>query len=101
MPDREDYKMHFAHRYIRSLLLTVGLAAPISMVAAALPQEASVQIRVYDSEHKDYHNWDAQEDRAYRGYLTEQHKTYRKYDKQNHKTQDSYWNWRHEHPDHD
>jgi hypothetical protein len=100
MPDREDYKMYFAHRYIRSLLLTASLAAPISMVAAALPQEASVQVRVYDSEHKDYHNWDAQEDRAYRGYLTEQHKTYRKYDKQNHKTQDSYWNWRHEHPDH-
>ena len=96
----EDYKMDRAHRYIASLFLTASLVAPMSIVAAPKPQ-VGVQLRVYDRDHKDYHNWDDREDRAYRGYLTEQHHTYRVYTKQNHKTQNGYWNWRHSHPDKD
>jgi len=97
----EDNNMHHAHRYISSLFLAAALATPAAMMASPEPQNANVQVRVYDRDHKDYHNWNDNEDRAYRGYLTEQHQTYREYNKQNHKTQDSYWNWRHEHPDHD
>jgi hypothetical protein len=93
--------MHRAHRYIASLFLAAAIAAPLSLTAAAAPQDANVQIRVYDRDHRDYHNWDDHEDRAYRGFLTERHETYREYDRQNHKTQRAYWNWRHEHPDHD
>ena len=91
--------MHIAHRYIGSLLLTAVLATPLAVMAAPAPQ--SVQLRVYDRDHKDYHNWDDREDKAYRGYLTEQHQTYRVYNKQNRKSQTQYWNWRHSHPDHD
>lgn len=97
----EVYNMHRAHRYIASLFLTAALAASGSIVAAATPQEASVQIRVYDRDHKDYHNWDDREEHAYRGYLTERHENYRAYDKQKHRHQKHYWNWRHSHPDHD
>ncbi|MGA8224286.1 MAG: hypothetical protein WB780_21755 [Candidatus Acidiferrales bacterium] len=93
--------MHRTHRYIASLFLTAALAAPVSIMAAPVPQEAGVQVRVYDSGHHDYHNWDDHEDRAYRGYLTERHEKYREYSKQNHKRQNEYWNWRHSHPDHD
>ena len=93
--------MHRAHRYIASLFLTAGLAASGSIVAAAPPQEASVQIRVYDRDHRDYHNWDDREEHAYRGYLTERHENYRAFDKQKHKHQKNYWNWRHSHPDRD
>jgi hypothetical protein len=93
--------MHLANRFVTALFLTAALAASGSIVAAATPQEASVQVRVYDSHHHDYHNWDDREDRAYRGYLTERHENYRSYDKQNHKHQANYWNWRHSHPDHD
>jgi len=89
--------MNRTNRFIASLFMTAALAAPVSIMAAARPQ--AVQIRVYDKDHKDYHNWDDNEDRAYRGYLTDQHQTYRAYDKQNHKTQSQYWNWRHDHPD--
>lgn len=92
--------MHPAHRYIASMFLTAALVAPVSIMASPSPQ-ASVQVRIYDRSHKDYHNWDDHEDRAYRGYLTEQHRTYHAYAKQNHKTQDQYWNWRHSHPDRD
>jgi hypothetical protein len=97
----EDYNMHRAHRYIATLFLAGALAGPLPMMAAPATQDASVQVRVYDRDHKDYHNWDDREDHAYRGYLTERHQTYREYDKQNHKTQSQYWKWRHEHPDHD
>ena len=93
--------MNRTHRYIISLFITVALAAPVLTMAAPTPQKASVQIRVYDRNHKDYHNWDDREDHAYRGYLTEQHQTYRAYPKQNHKNQNQYWNWRHSHPDRD
>jgi hypothetical protein len=93
--------MHRAHRYVSAVFLTAALAVisgPI--VAAATPQD-SVQVRVYDSKHHDYHNWDEREDRAYRDYLTERHDSYLAYEKQNHKFQNNYWNWRHSHPDHD
>jgi hypothetical protein len=88
------------HRYIGSLLLAAAIAAPALVVTEAKAQEA-VQIRVYDRDHRDYHNWDDREDKAYRTYLGEQHKEYREYNRQNHKEQKHYWNWRHSHPDHD
>jgi len=91
--------MHRSRRFITSLFLAAVLTVPVSVMAAAAPQTASVQVRVYDKDHKDYHNWDDNEDRAYRGYLTDQHITYRAYDKQSSKTQKAYWNYRHSHPD--
>jgi hypothetical protein len=89
--------MNRAHRFVSALFLTAALAASGSALVAATPQEASV--RVYDSHHHDYHNWDDREDHAYRGYLVERHQDYRAYDKQNHREQANYWNWRHSHPD--
>jgi hypothetical protein len=93
--------MHRAHRYVSGLILTVALVASGSIVAAATPQEAGSQVRIYDSSHHDYHNWDDREDHAYRGYLTDHHQDYRAFDKQSHKQQNDYWNWRHQHPDND
>jgi len=90
--------MHYAHRLVSALFLTAALAAGGSIVTAATPQ-AGVQVRVYDSGHHDYHNWDDREDHAYRGYLTDNHQDYRAYDKESHKQQQAYWNWRHAHPD--
>ena len=60
----EDYNMHRAHRYLASLFLTAVLAAPMSIMAAPAPQ-AAVSIRVYDSSHKDYHNWDDHENQVW------------------------------------
>src|ERR1022692_5043257 len=78
----EDYTMYRSYRFIASLFLVAAIAAPVSIMAAPAPQEAGVQVRVYDSDRKDYHNWDDREDSAYRGYLTERHENYREYDKQ-------------------
>jgi hypothetical protein len=49
-------------------------------MAGPKPQEASV--RVYDRDHRDYHNWDDREDHAYRRYLGVQRRTYRGYERQ-------------------
>jgi Ni/Co efflux regulator RcnB len=88
-------------RFIRSLLLAAAIAVPALVVAAAQAQQAGVQVRIYDKEHRDYHHWDDHEDRAYRRYLTEEHRSYREFHRQHHKVQRHYWNWRHNHPDRD
>jgi hypothetical protein len=91
--------MHHAHRYIASLFLTAALVGPVTILAAPAPQEASVQIRVYDRNHKDYHNWDDNENRAWGQYQTEHHKNSHEFSKANKREQGQYWNWRHAHPD--
>jgi hypothetical protein len=97
----EDYIMRRIGRYIGSLFLAAAIVAPALVVAEAKAQEGSVQVRVYDRDHRDYHNWDDREDRAYRHYLTDQHRSYRTYQRQHYRVQRHYWNWRHSHPDRD
>lgn len=93
--------MHTFVRYISSLILAAAIVAPNAIMAAPRPQGASVQVRVYDRDHRDYHNWDHHEDRAYRHYLVVQHRSYRSYHRQSYRVQRHYWNWRHSHPDRD
>ena len=101
----EDYNMHRPHRYIASLFLTATLAAPASIMAVPVPQEAHDQKeardqnRVYDKDHNDYHNWDDNENHAWGQYLSENHKKSHEFAKANKKEQSQYWNWRHAHPD--
>ena len=89
--------MNRAHRYLATLLVTTAFAVPVSMFAAPAPQ--SVSVRVYDKNHKDYHNWDDNENHAWGAYLTENHKQPHDFKKAPKKEQSQYWNWRHDHPD--
>jgi hypothetical protein len=91
--------MHRAHRYVASLFLTAALAVPASVMAAPVPQEAGVQVRVYDRDHKDYHYWNEHESHAWGVFLTDNHRHAHEYSKANRKEQEQYWNWRHSHPD--
>jgi hypothetical protein len=95
----EDYNMHRTYRYIASLFLTAAIAAPVWLMAAPVPQEARVQVRVYDRNHKDYHNWDDNENRAWGRYLNDNHKNSHEFSKANRREQGKYWNYRHAHPD--
>src|ERR1700731_4411055 len=85
------YIMKRIQRYLCPLLLAAAIVAVAPMVAKANAQEASVQVRVYDRDHRDYHNWDDREDRAYRHYLSEQHRDYREYNRENSRRQRNYW----------
>jgi hypothetical protein len=95
--------MHRGHRFVSSLFLSAALVAPSGIMATSTfaqpAQDEHKDHRYYDEEHKEYHNWDAHEDAAYRRYLKEQHKSYRAFDKQQAKEQQAYWHWRHDHPD--
>jgi hypothetical protein len=95
----EDHSMHRPHRHFAALLLTAGLAAPLSLMAVPLPQSVGVQVRVYDRDHKDYHNWDDNENRAWGQFLVENRRTSHEFKKANRREQSEYWNWRHSHPD--
>lgn len=95
----EDYNMRRTHQFIASLFQTAALAAPVAIMAAPVPQEARVQVRVYDRQHKDYHNWDDNENRAWGQYLTQNHRNSHEFSKANKGEQSKYWNYRHSHPD--
>jgi hypothetical protein len=102
---KENY-MHRGYRYLSSFLLVATLAAPVAMMATPRPQDdkdhenrpAENNKRYYDKAHKDYHNWDANEDRSYQRYQTEHHEK-RAFVELNTRQQTVYWNWRHNNPD--
>jgi hypothetical protein len=77
------------------------LPLPSTILAARAIQEDHERNRVYDKDHKDYHNWDDKENRAWGQFLTENHGESHEYAKANKKEQSKYWNWRHSHPDKD
>jgi hypothetical protein len=111
----EDYKMHQGYRYLTSFFLAAALASPVAIAQQddqrrgddqRQQQERSDrntdnQNRVYDRGHKDYHNWDDNENRAWGQYQTEHHRNPQEFSKANNKEQSQYWNWRHAHPDKD
>jgi hypothetical protein len=72
-------------------------AALLSVSPLAVQAE---EHRVYDRDHKDYHDWNDTEDRAYRHWLTEErHEKYRDINHLKRADQKAYWQWRHEHAD--
>jgi hypothetical protein len=78
-----------------AVFLTAGLIAPIAITATAAPQ--GVSIRVYDRDHKDYHNWNDDENRRYEEYRRDHSKFSLTFTKNSHERQREYWKWRHEH----
>ena len=59
------------------MLVAAALGMPIASKAMSGPQEdhdRDHKDRVYDREHKDYHNWDENENRAWMRFNTENHR---------------------------
>jgi|SRR5215469_11124087 len=90
-------------KYLSSFLLVGALAAPLGVVAQDHDHDRDHdrKARVYDRDHRDYHDWDAKEDNAYRRWRTERHEDNREYKRLSARQQREYWMWRHEHSDHD
>jgi len=94
-------------RMTSSLLLGAALLAPVPMSAQDRDHDrddrAANNYRVYDSAHRQYHNWNRDEDQAYRGWYGQTYngRQYRDYRKLNHKQQEAYWKWRHDHNNND
>ena len=84
---------------ITSSLFFLFLGLSVALASSG----CAARVRIYDTEHSDYHRWNGDEDRAYRRYWMENHgrETYRNYDKLDDRGQRDYWNWRHSHPGQD
>ena len=86
--------MKTTNLYIGAFLLAAGLmAAPLAMA------DDHDNRRYYDRDHKDYHRWDANEQRSYGIFLNENHIQVHVFRKARPTEQQQYWKWRHEHPD--
>ena len=106
--DRNEMKIKKGMRILSSMLLMGALAAPLAVQAQDRDDkhdrdDQAKNQRVYDSNHKDYHTWNDDEDRNYRQWYTQKYKgrEYREYNRLNKKDQAAYWNWRHQHGDND
>jgi hypothetical protein len=78
-------------RFLGVIMLSGVLMAPIAMQA---------EQRYYDRDHRDYHAWNDDENRAYRHWLTEErHRHYHEWNRASRAEQRNYWRWRHEHMD--
>ena len=91
--------MHRKNIFLSSLFLSAALVVPMAIQAGAMPQQ--VNIRVYDRDHKDYHEWNDREAHSYDQYRVKHPKVRVEFKKSNKREQRDYWNWRHSHPDHD
>jgi hypothetical protein len=84
--------------YAAALLLAVSLTAPLVMADDHDKQRYDNK-RYYDKSHKDYHQWNENENRSYGLYLNEKHMQVHVWKKARPTEQQQYWKWRHEHPD--
>jgi len=86
---------------LSSFFLAAALIAPMAIGANAAAQ--AISVRVYDRDHKDYHNWDDREEHSYVQFRQEHPKHHYNvtFSRTNRSEQRAYWSWRHTHPDHD
>lgn len=86
-------------KFLLALPLGVALLTPTYLVAQDHDRDDHHDRRYYDAEHKDYHEWNATEDRAYHRYWEDRHHAYIGWERANDAQRREYWRWRHEHPD--
>jgi hypothetical protein len=100
--------MHRGNRWIASLFVSAALVVPIGAMATPRPQDdherqerEEHERRMYDQEHRDYHQWDEHEERMYREWLRQRNFAYIDFDQLTPRDQRAYWHWRHEKQEHE
>jgi hypothetical protein len=87
-------------RFWNAVLLGTALLVPISMAPTTLRAQEHTAARTYhDKQHNDDHEWNNQEDQAYRMWAKQNHRKYSEFSTLKDDDQQSYWGWRHEHSD--
>ena len=87
-------------RFLNAALLGTALIIPVAMAPTALRAQDNKGARSYhDKQHNDDHQWNKQEDQAYRTYAKQNHQRQRDFSRLNENDQQTYWGWRHEHSD--
>jgi len=86
-------------RFWNAALLGAALIVPVAIVPTAVRAEDNKVRTYHDKQHNDDHQWNGQEDRAYRLYAKENHRKYGNFAKLSESDQQAYWGWRHDHSD--
>jgi hypothetical protein len=87
-------------RFLNAALLCAALTVPIAIAPTALfADDHSAARKYHDKQHNDDHEWNKNEDQAYRLYAKENHRKYRDFSRLGDNDQQAYWGWRHEHSD--
>ena len=89
----------FVGMLLSVLMLGAALSVPVAARAADGGDKKPQVKRYYDQKNKDYHEWNDNEDKAYRSYLGENHHAYVDFAKVKAPQRQQYFDWRHEHPD--
>lgn len=81
-----------------------ALSAALTIPAAVVAQDHDHDRdhddhRFYDKRHKDYHEWNDHEDRAWHMYWEQRHRPHIDWDRASERQRERYWQWRHEHSD--
>jgi hypothetical protein len=68
-----------------------------TLVSSAVTGCAVRAVRVYDVDHRDYHNWDGREVGYYNQWTVETHRDRKDFSSLRPEDQQAYWTWRHDH----
>jgi hypothetical protein len=97
--------MNCRNRGITLFLALAAFTLPTTLRASSTShlsqRNEGSQGRIYDQKNRDWHDWNDNEERAYRQFLTENRREYREFTRLDAREQSEYWNWRHAHPDRD
>lgn len=88
-------------RLLYTCLLGSAMLMPVAMKADDHDRDRARAQRYYDSDTRQWHDWNDHEQEAYKRYLKEQKRRDRDWAKASKKEQREYWKWRHNHPDRD
>jgi hypothetical protein len=83
-------------RLVHAAFLAGIAIVPFTVAPTALRADDR---KYHDNAHNDDHEWNANEDKAYRMWVKENHRKYNDFAKIKVEDQQSYWAWRHEHSD--
>jgi len=87
-------------RFLNAALLGAAVIASIAMPPTALRAADRNTARTYhDVQHNDDHQWNRNEDQAYKVYVKDNHRKNTSFVKLKDSDQQNYWGWRHEHSD--
>lgn len=86
-------------KILTALSLSISLMAPVYLNAQDHDRDQEHHDRYYDKKHKDYHEWNANEDRAYHIYWERRHHAYVDWEHASEAQRQAYWDWRHHHSD--
>jgi hypothetical protein len=85
-------------RFLDVALLGAALIIPVTIAPTALRAEDYKTRTYHDAKNNEDHQWNNQEEKAYRIYAKEAHRR-RNFAKLSDSEQQAYWGWRHEHSD--